>query len=67
LAAATISIFALIVRCAPKSFSTALNIPLIEVNHMQAHILAHFIEDENTTKSSHPSFPAILRLDRSSS
>ena len=25
-----------------KSFALALNIPLIEVNHMQAHILAHF-------------------------
>ncbi|MGM0634880.1 MAG: tRNA (adenosine(37)-N6)-threonylcarbamoyltransferase complex transferase subunit TsaD [Bacteroidota bacterium] len=29
-----------------KSLSLALAIPLIEVNHMQAHILAHFIEDE---------------------
>lgn len=28
-----------------KSFALALNIPLIEVNHMQAHILAHFIDD----------------------
>src|SRR5246127_704335 len=27
-----------------KSLSQALQIPLIEVNHMQAHILAHFIE-----------------------
>lgn len=29
-----------------KSMAYALNIPLIEVNHMQAHILAHFIDDE---------------------
>lgn len=29
-----------------KSLAMALNIPLLEVNHMQAHILAHFIEDE---------------------
>ena len=29
-----------------KAFSLALNIPLITVNHMHAHILAHFIEDE---------------------
>ncbi len=29
-----------------KSLSLALAIPLIEVNHMQAHILAHFIEEE---------------------
>jgi len=28
-----------------KSFALALNIPLIEVNHMQAHVLAHFIGD----------------------
>lgn len=28
-----------------KSFALARNLPLIEVNHMQAHILAHFIED----------------------
>src|SRR5690349_2560790 len=26
-----------------KGLSLALNIPLIEVNHMQAHVLAHFI------------------------
>lgn len=36
-----------------KSLSLALNIPLIEVNHMQAHILAHFIESEN----GFPEFP----------
>ncbi|MBQ4821369.1 tRNA (adenosine(37)-N6)-threonylcarbamoyltransferase complex transferase subunit TsaD [Aquimarina sp. MMG016] len=29
-----------------KSLALALDIPLIEVNHMQAHILAHFIEEE---------------------
>lgn len=28
-----------------KSMALALDIPLIEVNHMQAHVLAHFIED----------------------
>lgn len=28
-----------------KGMALALNIPLIEVNHMQAHILAHFIEE----------------------
>lgn len=30
-----------------KSLSIALNIPLIAVNHMHAHVLAHFIKDEN--------------------
>jgi N6-L-threonylcarbamoyladenine synthase len=36
-----------------KSFAFALGVPLIDVNHMQAHILAHFIEDPK------PSFPFI--------
>lgn len=37
-----------------KSLAMGLKIPLIEVNHMQAHILAHFIEEEDFRK---PSFP----------
>ncbi|EIJ40064.1 putative glycoprotease GCP [Galbibacter orientalis DSM 19592] len=37
-----------------KSLALGLNIPLIEVNHMQAHILAHFIDEPDTPK---PSFP----------
>ncbi|MDX9789195.1 MAG: tRNA (adenosine(37)-N6)-threonylcarbamoyltransferase complex transferase subunit TsaD [Candidatus Kapabacteria bacterium] len=37
-----------------KSLSLALNIPLISVNHMQAHILAHFIDEEEYEK---PEFP----------
>lgn len=37
-----------------RSLSLALNIPLIPVNHMQAHVLAHFIEDEKQQK---PPFP----------
>jgi N6-L-threonylcarbamoyladenine synthase len=36
-----------------KSLAFALGIPLIDVNHMQAHILAHFIEEPK------PSFPFI--------
>ena len=39
-----------------KAFSLAMNIPLIQINHMQGHILAHFIEEENTTKKQ-PHFP----------
>ena len=39
-----------------KSLALGLNIPLIDVNHMQAHILAHFIEEEN---SKIPPFPFI--------
>ncbi|MEJ1222325.1 tRNA (adenosine(37)-N6)-threonylcarbamoyltransferase complex transferase subunit TsaD [Sediminicola sp. 1XM1-17] len=37
-----------------KSLALGLDIPLIEVNHMQAHILAHFIDEENNQK---PEFP----------
>jgi len=36
-----------------KSMSMGLDIPLIDVNHMQAHLLAHFIKDEHPN----PSFP----------
>jgi len=36
-----------------KSMALALDIPIITVNHMQAHILAHFIEEPT------PSFPFI--------
>lgn len=39
-----------------KSFTQALRIPLIEVDHMQAHILAHFIQDESGRKPT-PKFP----------
>ena len=39
-----------------KSLAIGLNIPLIDVNHMQAHILAHFIKEEN---SNFPPFPFI--------
>ncbi len=37
-----------------KSLALGLDIPLIEVNHMEAHILAHFIDDEDRVP---PSFP----------
>lgn len=37
-----------------KSLSLSLNIPLIEVNHMQAHLLAHFIEDNCDVKTDFP-------------
>ena len=39
-----------------KSLALGLNIPLIDVNHMQAHVLAHFIKEEN---SKIPPFPFI--------
>jgi len=39
-----------------KSLALGLDIPLIDVNHMQAHILAHFIIEENTEI---PPFPFV--------
>lgn len=44
-----------------KGFTTALNIPLVDVNHLQAHVMAHFIKrspDDNTQ----PSFPFLCLL-----
>lgn len=37
-----------------KSLALGLNIPLLDINHMQAHILAHFIEEQEFEK---PKFP----------
>lgn len=37
-----------------KSLALGLNIPLLDINHMQAHILAHFIDEEGYKK---PQFP----------
>lgn len=39
-----------------KSFAMGLDIPLLDINHMKAHILAHFIDEEGYDK---PSFPFI--------
>jgi N6-L-threonylcarbamoyladenine synthase len=44
-----------------KSFALARNLPLIEINHLQAHVLAHFIkEDEADTDQ--PQFPFLCLL-----
>lgn len=37
-----------------KALSLAKNIPMMDVNHMQGHVLAHFIDDEGKEK---PNFP----------
>jgi len=44
-----------------KGFSAALGIPMIEVNHLHAHILAHFIESDISGSSS-PGFPFVCLL-----
>lgn len=44
-----------------KGFSTALNVPLIEVNHLHAHILAHFIKEEENQDTA-PKYPFLCLL-----
>ncbi|NDW19636.1 tRNA (adenosine(37)-N6)-threonylcarbamoyltransferase complex transferase subunit TsaD [Dysgonomonas sp. 216] len=44
-----------------KGFSTALQIPLVDVNHLHAHILAHFIKAEGEDKK-FPAFPFLCLL-----
>ena len=39
-----------------KSFALGLKIPLVDVDHLQAHILAHFIQNEDGSRDL-PSFP----------
>ena len=43
-----------------KGLALALGIPLIDVNHLQGHVLAHFVEDG--TGLHHPSFPFLCLL-----
>ncbi|MBF6596775.1 MAG: tRNA (adenosine(37)-N6)-threonylcarbamoyltransferase complex transferase subunit TsaD [Fermentimonas sp.] len=44
-----------------KGLSTALNIPMIEINHLQAHVLAHFIKEDEDDKNQ-PEFPFLCLL-----
>ncbi|MBO4752124.1 MAG: tRNA (adenosine(37)-N6)-threonylcarbamoyltransferase complex transferase subunit TsaD [Bacteroidales bacterium] len=43
-----------------KGLSQALNVPIIEVNHLQAHVLSHFIKESDSTPT--PRFPFICLL-----
>ena len=43
-----------------KGLALALNIPLIDVNHLQGHVMAHFVEDGTGLK--HPTFPFLCLL-----
>ena len=43
-----------------KGLALALNVPLIDVNHLQGHVLAHFVEDG--TGLNHPTFPFLCLL-----
>jgi len=44
-----------------KGFARSLDIPLIDVNHLQGHVLAHFIEEEGV-ETPHPAFPFLCLL-----
>ena len=44
-----------------KGLSTSLNIPMMDVNHLQAHVLAHFIREKDAD-SPQPSFPFLCLL-----
>lgn len=44
-----------------KGLSTALDIPMMDVNHLQAHVLAHFIK-EDKDDDDQPSFPFLCLL-----
>ena len=44
-----------------KGFALARKIPLIEVNHLQGHVLAHFIKEQSVDKKS-PEFPFLCLL-----
>lgn len=44
-----------------KGLSTALDIPMIDVNHLQAHVLAHFIK-KSEDDTNQPSFPFLCLL-----
>lgn len=44
-----------------KGFSQALNVPLVEVNHLQGHVLAHFIS-QGKEDEKFPSFPFLCLL-----
>jgi len=44
-----------------KGFALANNIPLVEVNHLQGHVLAHFIKEKDGNNH-HPKFPFLCLL-----
>lgn len=44
-----------------KGMARALNIPLIDVNHLQGHVMAHFIQEEDNSNTI-PPFPFLCLL-----
>lgn len=53
----------LLVGCAfTKGFIEGLSIPHVDVNHLQAHVLAHFIQKPNEPRVEVPRFPFLCLL-----
>lgn len=44
-----------------KGLATALNIPMVDVNHLQAHVLAHFIKEDKDDQNQ-PKYPFLCLL-----
>lgn len=44
-----------------KGLASALNIPMIDVNHLQGHVMAHFVQEEGVEKAI-PSYPFLCLL-----
>ncbi|MFV0289952.1 MAG: tRNA (adenosine(37)-N6)-threonylcarbamoyltransferase complex transferase subunit TsaD [Mangrovibacterium sp.] len=44
-----------------KGFSQSLGVPLVEVNHLQGHILAHFLKEQKV-ENDEPKFPHLCLL-----
>jgi N6-L-threonylcarbamoyladenine synthase len=44
-----------------KGIALALDVPLVDVNHLQGHVLAHFV-DERDESLPHPDFPFLCQL-----
>ncbi|MDL2265728.1 tRNA (adenosine(37)-N6)-threonylcarbamoyltransferase complex transferase subunit TsaD [Parabacteroides sp. OttesenSCG-928-G07] len=44
-----------------KGLALSLDVPMIEVNHLQAHVMAHFIK-ENPEEKNQPAFPFLCLL-----
>ncbi|KAA6346135.1 tRNA N6-adenosine threonylcarbamoyltransferase [termite gut metagenome] len=45
-----------------KGFARSLGIPMIEVNHLKAHVLAHFIKEKGEDRKLSPAFPFLCLL-----
>lgn len=44
-----------------KGFARSLNIPMVDVNHLNGHVLAHFIKEKDEA-TEHPNFPFLCLL-----